>query len=102
MKQRLLQQQQQQEQAIEPKQESKHLQHVDSGFDETMIEALECRDDDDDDAVEQSSGRVLSGSSQSTEKCGSDGMGEKSLLSTRSEVDVQDGLERKGGRLRVR
>jgi hypothetical protein len=99
------QQQQQQDQEVESMQESKHLQHVDSGFDETMIEALECRDDDDDDvddAVEQNSGRVLSGSSQSTEKGGSEGIGEKSALSSRSGSEVQDGLERKGGRLRVR
>jgi serine/threonine protein kinase len=96
LQQRLLQQQQE-DQTGEVQQHAKHLHHVDSGFDETMIEALECRDDDDD-AVEERSGRVLSGSSQSTEKGGSEGLVEKSPLASQKGIEV----ERKGGRLRVR
>jgi hypothetical protein len=104
--QRMQQRQQNQEEQDEPSQESKHLQHVDSGFDETMVEALECGDgdddDDDDDAIEDNCDRILSGSSQSTEKCGSDGMAAKSVLSARSVVEMKETTDVNVGRLRVR
>jgi hypothetical protein len=93
--QRMQQRQHHHEEQDGPNQESKHLQHVDSGFDETMVEALERGDDD-------GCARVLSGSSQSTEKCGSDGMAAKSVLSARSVLEVKGGTEVNVGRSRVR